>query len=265
MEQGSYNHAITLLNLAQIEVQIGVVQDVVQRNNNTAKLIFNTIGYLRGVSFCDVVQAEIDLRGDMLGAKTSFFQTLRVSWGWSSETVASCLERLGDRSYWDASGEMSSWPTTFLAYSLKSKEKLGILKALQFLGDLFLTQDDEDTALSLFTVALDGFTSMDVHRSRGECMLRLGDISKRHNNLLKALELWQAARPLFERSSQVKQVMNIEEMLAGISPEVLKEHRDKLASLAELNAFPRTSEEDSDDLREDLEKMDEKEVVLSVL
>lgn len=82
MEQGSYNHAITLLNLAQIEVQIGVVQDVVQRNNNTAKSIFNTIGYLRGVSFCDVVQAEIDLReGDMLGAKTSFFQTLRVSWG----------------------------------------------------------------------------------------------------------------------------------------------------------------------------------------
>jgi hypothetical protein len=59
--------------------------------------------------------------------------------------------------------------------------------------------------------------------------------------------------------------MNIEERLAGISPEVLKEHRDKWASLAELNAFSRTSEEDSDDLREDLEKMDEKEVVLSVL
>ncbi|KAJ7828611.1 hypothetical protein B0H13DRAFT_2289961 [Mycena leptocephala] len=43
-----------------------------------------------------------------------------------------------------------------------SKEKLGLLKALQFLGDVFLGQDDEDTATSLYTVALNGFTQMDV-------------------------------------------------------------------------------------------------------
>jgi hypothetical protein len=51
------------------------------------------------------------------------------------------------------------------------KEKLGILKALQFLGDVFLAQGEEYTALNLFTVALEGFTAMDVHRSRAECML----------------------------------------------------------------------------------------------
>jgi hypothetical protein len=66
---------------------------------------------------------------------------------------------------------MSSWTTVYLAHSIKFKEKLGINKALQFLGDIFLVQADEDTAVSLFSAALEGFTYMDVHRSRAECML----------------------------------------------------------------------------------------------
>jgi hypothetical protein len=130
---------------------------------------------------------------------------------------------------------MSSWTVVFLVHSLWQKKKLGIHRALQFLGEIFLAQDDEPTAISLFTVALEGFTYMDVHRSRAECMLQLGDISKGQGNRLKAVKLWESARPLFERSSQTKQVHHVDERLAGVGEDVLHQYRKNLACLAELN------------------------------
>jgi hypothetical protein len=64
--------------------------------------------------------------------------------------------------------------------------------------------EEEDTAQTLFSVAFDGFTYMDIHRSRGECMLRLGDLANKRGDLMGATELWRAAQPLFERSLQAK-------------------------------------------------------------
>jgi hypothetical protein len=57
-------------------------------------------------------------------------------------------------------------------------------------------------------------------------MLRLGDSSKRHGEILKAVEFWEAARPLFERSSQAKQVQHIDDRVANISRDVLEQHRN---------------------------------------
>ncbi|KAJ7906630.1 hypothetical protein B0H13DRAFT_1880406 [Mycena leptocephala] len=131
-------------------------------------------------------------------------------------------------------------------------------KAFQFLGDVYLSQNDEYTAISLFTVALEGFTQMDVHHSRAECMLQLGDISKGHGDLLKAVEFWEAARPLFERSSQAKQVENIDGRLVSVGGHALGQHRNNLDCLAELNSPTRTVEELEDELSdiEDLAKID---------
>jgi hypothetical protein len=79
-----------------------------------------------------------------------------------------------------------------------------------------------------------------------------------HGNLLQAVEFWDGARPLFERSSQAKQVQGINERLAGISKDVLEQHRNNLAHLAELNAPAGTVEELENDLSDiqDLDKMD---------
>jgi hypothetical protein len=154
---------------------------------------------------------------------------------------------------------MSSWTAVFLVNSLKRKEKLGIFKALRSLGDMFLAQLDENTATNLFTVALEGFTQMDIHHSRAECMLRLGDISMVHSEPLKAVEFWERARPLFERSSQAKQVQCIDERVANISEDVLEQHRDNLACLAELNAPAGTIEELEEDLS-DIEGMDKADI-----
>jgi TolA-binding protein len=131
----------------------------------------------------------------------------------------------------------------FLVHSVRRKEKLGIHKALQFLGDVFLAQDDDQKAISFLTVALEGFIWMDVHRSAAECMLQLGDISMKHGDFLKAPKLWETARPLFERSSQMKQVEHIDERLAAVSEDVLEQYRNSSSHLEELNAVSSTVQE----------------------
>jgi hypothetical protein len=80
-------------------------------------------------------------------------------------------------------------------------------------------------------------------------------MSKGHGDLLKAVELWETARPLFERLSQAKQVENIDERLASVGKDVLEQHKKNLACLAELNAPSGTVAELEDNVSdiEDLE------------
>ncbi|KAJ7858297.1 hypothetical protein B0H13DRAFT_1901903 [Mycena leptocephala] len=95
---------------------------------------------------------------------------------------------------------------------------------------------------------------MDIYYSKVECMLRLGDLYKGHGNLLKAVELWEATKPLFELSSQAKQVEHVDERLAIVGEDVQEQHRANLARLAEIHV-PSATVEDLDDLSdiEDLE------------
>ena len=79
-------------------------------------------------------------------------------------------------------------------------------------------------------------------------MLQLGDIAKEHDDLHKAVEFWDAARPLFARSSQAKQVEHIDERLARVDKDVLEQHRKNLACLEELNAPVGIVEDVEDDL-----------------
>jgi hypothetical protein len=66
-------------------------------------------------------------------------------------------------------------------------------------------------------------------------MIRLGDNFKRHGDILQAVELWNVARPLFERSSQVEEVKYIDERLACVGSDVLEQHRENQAHLADLH------------------------------
>ncbi|KAJ7307712.1 hypothetical protein DFH08DRAFT_1051622 [Mycena albidolilacea] len=242
-----FHHGLALLNLAEI----------MQQDIERAKKIFHSMERTQEITMCDTIVADLYLReGDVSIAKTLFKTCLRACN--HSEIKSYCLERLGNTGRWGAYGQMSSWTTVYLAHSMEFKEKLGIYKALQFLGDIFLAQTDEATAVSLFIVALGGLTYMDIHRSRAECMLRLGDISKGHDDLHKAVEFWDSARSLFERSSQTKHIELIDERLASIGKDVLEQHRMNLAHLVEINAPTGIAEEmeddlsDTEDLQEDL-------------
>jgi hypothetical protein len=93
---------------------------------------------------------------------------------------------------------------------------LELHKALLFLGDMFIVNEDEHTATSLYIVALEGFTYMDVHRSRAQCMMRLGDLAKEHGHISDAIAHWKAAQPLFERSFQARDVAEIDARLLAV-------------------------------------------------
>ncbi|KAJ7779634.1 hypothetical protein B0H16DRAFT_1710910 [Mycena metata] len=239
------------MNIAEIEVMMGVAQTQIQKKIDASEaLIKGSTSAVFMTIARDTIQADLNLtEGDM--SSTLFLKCLQAAWGTYSEAVSFCLEKLADTNRWEDSHHPIFWPTVYLAHSLKMKEKLGIYKALQFLGDIFLREEHEVTATSLFTLALEGFTQMDVHQSRAECMIRLGDISNKHGDFLRALEVWEQARPLFERSSQAKRIQNIDERLLGISENVKEQHKRNLDRLAELNAPVGTVEELDEDLSED--------------
>ncbi|KAJ7896687.1 hypothetical protein B0H14DRAFT_3605124 [Mycena olivaceomarginata] len=190
---------------------------------------------------CDMMVAQAEVHrylyireNDLPAAKRLFKRCLKLA-AENNEIKLFCFERLGNVSSWGTDESTPSWTTIFLIHSLKLKAKLQVYKALQFLRQMFLTHKDENTAISLFTVAPMRFTYMDVHRSRAECMLRLGDISNSHGDLLKAVELWSTLRPLFGHSSQAKEVQGVDKRLACVGSDVLEQHRENIAHLEELN------------------------------
>jgi tetratricopeptide (TPR) repeat protein len=221
--------------LAEVGVLIGVPQHDVRWNIDHARGIFTSQGRKSMIIYCDITLADLYLREqDLPVAKTLLEKSLKLA-PEDNEIKFLCLERLGNLNSWGPDESIPRWTTIFLIHSLKSQVKLQVCKALQFFGQMFLMQNDEDTAISLFTIALEGFTYMDVHRSRAECMLRLGDISQSHGDMLKAVELWTTARLLFERSSQAKQAQCVGERLACIGSDFLEQHKENIAHLVELN------------------------------
>jgi tetratricopeptide (TPR) repeat protein len=211
-------HALALVTIAQIDVEIGGAKHDVDWTLDRADALCQTIKYSDGLSWCHIIRAALDAQqGNLLAANHLFQNCLKSAWGRDAEGATYCLEKLCALEQWRPMDLISlHWTATFLVYSYKLKQRLELHKALQFFGNVFQTQGDLDTAISLFTVALDGFTQMDVHRSRGECMVQLGDISEMNGEDLMALEQWETARPLLERSSQSKQLAHLDAKIIRI-------------------------------------------------
>ncbi|KAJ6576019.1 hypothetical protein DFH09DRAFT_1453693 [Mycena vulgaris] len=237
VELAPYLHAFTVLNISEVEVFLDVPMEDVERKIDTAQSIFNSVGYVVYATICDAIMGALHLRErNEPSAKLLFHKCLSLFWSHHAEMANYCLARLGDRSLWGSTDWPSSWTIVYLVHASKSQQKLDVHKALQFLGNTFRTEGDQETAVSLLTVALEGFTQMDVHCSRAECMFGLGYISRENGDLLKAAELWRTARPLFERSSQAQKVALIDDELLSISGDVLDEHTRSLALFPEIHA-----------------------------
>ncbi|KAF8147946.1 hypothetical protein K438DRAFT_1779810 [Mycena galopus ATCC 62051] len=218
IEQDAYQHAMILLNIAQVDVQMNSSRPVVQSNIGAASVLFKSTQIGMMMIYCDIIQAALEMRdGSLSLAQTLLKKCLDFGWGKELEVVSFCLEGLGDFVCWKEMDQTASaYTVTFLVHSLKWKQRLATQKALQFLGDVFLAHADHDTAFSLFTLALNGFTQMDVHRGRADFVLRLGDIWRLRGDMLKAVEPWKTARPLFKRSSQAQQIIQVDKRLATI-------------------------------------------------
>ncbi|KAJ7918253.1 hypothetical protein B0H13DRAFT_1869574 [Mycena leptocephala] len=184
------------------------------------------------ISKIDIITGRTSKGGNTLMAKKLLCQSLKARF--CKEMITSSLEVLETLNNWGVSDIdwVLGWATIFLGHALKFKNKCAIHKALFSLGDIFMAAGDSNTALGLFTVVLEEFTWMDVHRSRAGCMLRLGKISQKRGQLEEAIAFWKAARPLIERSSQAKDVAHIYNLVS----EAEQKHTDQLAHLTTLNA-----------------------------
>ncbi|KAJ7137053.1 hypothetical protein C8R44DRAFT_948811 [Mycena epipterygia] len=226
-QQDPDNHALALQNIAEVDIMIGADALEVRQNLDNARILFNSLGFIKAVNQCEVMLACLNLReGDILLANESLQQCLNAAWGNDYETMSYCLERLADVDRWTSHNLNwpSTWTVLYLVQAQMTQEKLAVHKGLRFLGDIFLSEGDEHTAHNLFIVAFEGFTSMDVHHGKADCMLRLGDIARCRGNIVRAAELWKGARPLFEQSLQANDVSQIDTRLASLEQDMAMEH-----------------------------------------
>ncbi|KAJ7843419.1 hypothetical protein B0H14DRAFT_3689461 [Mycena olivaceomarginata] len=201
-EQNAFSYAISLLNIAQIDTICGDVGDVYH----------NTSLFPRESIFCSMLTADIELREEKFDLAKHRFQDCLYSIGRTDNEVESfCLDRLADIRAWPISAWQFRWPVIYCA--------------ILSLGDVFSTNKEDAVAMNLYLVALQGFTYMDVHHSRAQCMMRLGDLTNKRGHTSTAIEFWKAARPLFERSLQAKDVAQIDAKLSTVE----KSSSDNLA------------------------------------
>ncbi|KAJ6520692.1 hypothetical protein DFH09DRAFT_1287429 [Mycena vulgaris] len=230
VDPAQYSYALGLHGIADIDVLIGAKDIQVQKNLDTAYQIFSAVGNTYMMTTCDVVRAELYLRQEEFSDAKILLQTCHDrSRGKAADTQDLCLYRLADVTCWGPSEThwTPSWAIVFLAHSLKLHKNLQIHQALRCLGEIFLESQDRDTAHSLFALAFEGFAGMEVHRSKGDCMLRLGDIASHNGDLPKAMELYKGALPLFERSLQAKSISQINARLAAMERRTRQEE-DKI-------------------------------------
>ncbi|KAJ6586408.1 hypothetical protein DFH09DRAFT_1359742 [Mycena vulgaris] len=218
-DQAPLAHAYDRLNLGVIDIEIALDTTNVRRHLEGVKSSFESIVNPTGVTFVEVFLAYVDIRdGYLAKARLSLEASFARTRGKDQETSILCLNKLGDPTCKLADVRSTfGWTLVLLAFALNGNNHIAIYHALRCLGDLFIAEADDETALSLLHVALDGFTAMDIHRSRGDCTLRMGDIFQRRGDVEKAAEFWKISRPLFVRSLQTQDIARIDERLQTYS------------------------------------------------
>ncbi|KAJ7833171.1 hypothetical protein B0H13DRAFT_1914682 [Mycena leptocephala] len=191
-------HAHALCGIAEMDILMeGEVSDIVSTLNG-AKTVYEALDSPR-VLFCSWVAAELRLYlGNIESARAAFLHCLSESRGVYSDIPQYCLAALADpvhKMY--GKTETFRWAVVYLAFVQKKKDVVGGLQALRRLADVLILLEDEETALHLFQAALKGGTSMGIHHLRAECMVGIGDIMLRHREIMQAMDMWEAAYPLF--------------------------------------------------------------------
>jgi tetratricopeptide (TPR) repeat protein len=177
-DQNALAYALSLANIVQIDIRIGGDSEAVYQKSNKAEDVFGGFQIIPGRVHCKTLQAEIELRDRQFDlAKLKFQECLVTACGTDYETSSFCLEQLANNRAWPISEWQSKWPMIYCGHAYKTSDKLALQKAFLFLRDMFLTTNNVETIRNLYTVALEGFTQMDIHCSRANCMICLGDLA----------------------------------------------------------------------------------------
>lgn len=229
-----------LAQKAYISILIGSPGHDILRDLNAAEDVYRTRGSQRTL-LCLWVKAELELyQGHFQSACSKFEECLSRSLGVHADIPVWCLAALGDpRHKMDTAWNTLLWAMIYLAAVQKKHDLVATFQALRRLADLFVVFNDEETALNLFNTVLEGATNIDIHQLRAECMAGIGDIMSHRRDMVKAKEMWEAAYPLFIRSSQIKDAAAIEVRLVKLS--LARENQNDRVQQREVGRNPQVS------------------------
>ncbi|KAJ6456217.1 hypothetical protein C8R47DRAFT_189676 [Mycena vitilis] len=214
----SWFTAIASLNVAFVDLQIQGDPNIIRQNLESAQTQFRALHYVRGLAICSMGFAHLQLfEGDPQSANCAFEQSFRQLQHIAPEDAGYCLEKLAD--ICSQTGDVAAslrWSGLYLASSVLQKSQLETLKALRCIGDILGSEGEEESALRMYRAALAGFTRMDVHRYRADCMVRMADIHGGRGDTEQVIELLSKARPLFERSSQGTNLQSVDTKLSKL-------------------------------------------------
>ncbi|KAJ7257690.1 hypothetical protein C8J57DRAFT_1647393 [Mycena rebaudengoi] len=209
------------LNLAVIAIEMGADVGVINHHLDAVRMQCTTfVIYPRGILCCDTLTANIHLRqGNIQVARQTLDKCLTSAQKEKdAEITEHCLLLLADIQHGLSSyQETEKWAMIYLAFGMTTVNRVTTTKALRCIGDLLMIDGDNDVALSLFMAALDSFTSMDIHRDRADCMVRMAAIFEQRTEIGKTVNLLQRARSLYERSSQEKEIIKIDTKLRAMA------------------------------------------------
>ncbi|KAJ6572121.1 hypothetical protein B0H19DRAFT_1132636 [Mycena capillaripes] len=216
-DRHSYFHANALLNLVKIDQTTGRDEADVLCGLAAGRKASERLNWRQGMLFCDRLMAGVYLgRGDIMAARKGYtvcFESCRRAY--MLPGLTQCLEMLGDVKHGICDLEATfHWAGVYLAAVRVYRDVAHTYQALRCLGDIFLAQGDKKTALNVFYAVLKGATKTDIHRRRADCMSRIGDILMAQGNEAEARRMWEDARPLFVRSSQLQDTTSIDARLA---------------------------------------------------
>ncbi|KAJ7793183.1 hypothetical protein B0H14DRAFT_2623134 [Mycena olivaceomarginata] len=211
-------YAHFLVENAYIGIRIGSTTGEILSNLEAAEAVYRALASQR-ILLCSWVRAELELtRGNLDIASFAFKECLSKSLSVYPDITVLCVAALGDpRHKMDTMWNTLCWAMIYLASVQKTKDLVATFHTLRCLADIFAALDDEETALHLFQTVLEGATYMDIHRLRAECMDGIGRIMAWRGRIMEAKEMWEAAIPIFIRSSQTKDATAIEAHVAKLT------------------------------------------------
>jgi hypothetical protein len=171
-------HATALVNIGFLDIVTGASAHAIASCNLKAALtVFQNVRHPRGISYYELYHADLLLReGDAMGARVEYIRLFDAIGNNDHHLACDCLAKLADPTnpvHDDT--DSARWAVIFLTFALRplvrtQRNPLMVHRGLRRLGDVLVRQGADNTALSVLAVALDGFTRMDVHQSRAECM-----------------------------------------------------------------------------------------------
>lgn len=156
---------------------------------------------LRDACFCDITKGDLHLRRREYDIAKSIFErclmTTRVELDDDTELTLLCYERLSDTEH-AMKNTLSAlrYSVVLPIVGLRAQGWPAIHQALRCLGDVLLDESQEECAETLFNAALDGFTSMDVHRGNALVeFVRIPELSA----VIRSCRLYDSRRRYLER------------------------------------------------------------------